>query len=111
MEAFLDNFNIAEETRENLLKFLNIFLEWNSKINLSGLKEKEEILEKHFLDSLFLNKFLKEGKVIDIGTGGGFPGMVLAIVNPNVSFTLVDSVNKKTNFLIEVKEKLNLKNV
>lgn len=105
------NINIEKEKLEKLLEFLNIFLEWNSKINLSGLKEKDDILEKHFVDSIFLNKFLKDGKAIDIGTGGGFPGMILAIINPHISFTLVDSINKKTNFLMEVKEKLNLKNV
>ncbi len=107
----LENYNLTQENKENLVKFLDIFLEWNNKINLSGLKDKDEILEKHFIDSIFLNKFLNKGKAIDIGTGGGFPGMVLAIINPHISFTLVDSVNKKTNFLLEVKEKLNLENV
>lgn len=115
-DIFLDilsqsSISLSNEKIDKLLEFLKIFLEWNDKINLSGLKSEKEILEKHFLDSIFLSSYLKEGNAIDIGTGGGFPGIVLAISNPNIDFTLVDSIAKKTKFLEHVKESLKLRNV
>lgn len=98
----------------NLLKYLNYLYEYNKHTNLTAIRDKEEILEKHFLDSLLLQKLIvekKPKKIIDIGTGAGFPGMVLAIFNPDIEFTLLDSVGKKTIFLEKIKTLLNLKNV
>ena len=78
-----------------------------------AIRDNEDLIEKHFIDSLIVHKKLpiREGNVIDIGTGAGFPGMVLAICNPNINFTLMDSVGKKTKFLEEIKTLLSLKNV
>ena len=90
---------------------MNILLEWNTKINLTAITDENEIIEKHFLDSLTVLKYIKNNdKVIDVGTGAGFPGIPVAI-NSQAQFTLLDSLNKRINFLNEVKDKLNLKNV
>ena len=87
--------------------------EYNAHTNLTALRDEKSIIEKHFLDSLLLQNLIKKEfkKAIDIGTGAGFPGMVLAIFNPNIEFTLMDSIGKKTKFLDLVKERLELHNV
>ncbi|WP_067139105.1 16S rRNA (guanine(527)-N(7))-methyltransferase RsmG [Oceanivirga salmonicida] len=98
---------------KKLEKYLELLIEKNKVINLTAIRDKEEIIIKHFEDSILLNDLLKETdkNIIDIGTGAGFPGMVLAILNPDKNFLLVDSVTKKVNFLNEVINELNLKNV
>lgn len=98
---------------EKSLKYLKLLQEYNSHTNITAIREEKQIIEKHFIDSLFLLKLFKETdkKVIDIGTGAGFPGMILAIFKPEIDFTLMDSVRKKTKFLELVKEELKLKNV
>ena len=102
-----------EDKIEKSLKYLEILLDYNSHTNLTAIREEKAIIEKHFLDSLLLHNLLKEEDktLIDIGTGAGFPGMMLAIFNKNKKFTLLDSVRKKTDFLELVKTELNLKNV
>ena len=102
-----------EDKIEKSLKYLKILLDYNSHTNLTAIREEKAIIEKHFLDSLLLQNLLKEEDetLIDIGTGAGFPGMMLAIFNENKKFTLLDSVRKKTDFLELVKTELNLKNV
>ena len=102
-----------EDKIEKSLKYLEILLDYNSHTNLTAIREKKAIIEKHFLDSLLLQNLLKEEEktLIDIGTGAGFPGMMLAIFNRDKKFTLLDSVRKKTDFLELVKTELNLKNV
>lgn len=103
----------TEDKIDNLIKYLNLLIEYNSHTNLTAIRDEKGIIEKHFLDSLLLQNLIKSGtkKAIDIGTGAGFPGMVLAIFNPEIAFTLMDSIGKKTKFLQQVKEKLNLNNV
>lgn len=105
--------NLTEEMIDNLLKYLEILLEYNSHTNLTAIRDSKDAIEKHFIDSLLLQNFIKESDktALDIGTGAGFPGMVLAICNPNINFTLMDSIEKKTKFLEMVKENLNLENV
>ena len=102
-----------EDKIEKSLKYLEILLDYNSHTNLTAIREEKAIIEKHFLDSLLLQNLLKDEDktLIDIGTGAGFPGMMLAIFNGNKKFTLLDSVRKKTDFLELVKTELNLKNV
>ena len=102
-----------EDKIEKSLKYLEILLDYNSHTNLTAIREEKAIIEKHFLDSLLLQNLLKDEDktLIDIGTGAGFPGMMLAIFNENKNFTLLDSVRKKTDFLELVKTELNLKNV
>ena len=102
-----------EDKIEKSLKYLEILLDYNSHTNLTAIREEKAIIEKHFLDSLLLQNLLKEEDetLIDIGTGAGFPGMMLAIFNENKNFTLLDSVRKKTDFLELIKTELDLKNV
>ncbi|MFK4785564.1 16S rRNA (guanine(527)-N(7))-methyltransferase RsmG [Fusobacterium sp. MFO224] len=104
---------VSEEKLDNLMKFLKLLMDYNSHTNLTAIRDEKGIIEKHFLDSLLLMKHfqLESGKAIDIGTGAGFPGMVLAICNPGIHFTLIDSVGKKIKFLNQVIEELKLDNV
>ena len=107
------NIEYTDKKVDNLIKYLELLIEYNSHTNLTALRDEKSIVEKHFLDSLLLQNLIKNGskKAIDIGTGAGFPGMVLAIFNPGIEFTLMDSIGKKTKFLELVKENLGLENV
>ena len=107
------NIEYTDKKVDNLIKYLEWFTEYNSHTNLTALRDEKSIIEKHFLDSLLLQNLIKREskKAIDIGTGAGFPGMVLAIFNPDIEFTLMDSIGKKTKFLELVKENLRLENV
>ena len=105
------NINISDENIEKLYKYMNILLEWNNKMNLTAITDEKDIIVKHFLDSLTILEYIKENStIIDIGTGAGFPGIPIAI-NSNAKITLVDSLNKRVNFLNEVKNQLNLENI
>lgn len=109
----MKKFNI-ELTDEQINKFniyCNMLIEWNSKMNLTAIKEPTEIAVKHFVDSCsVLNyvKIKKNAKVIDIGTGAGFPGIPLKILREDLDITLLDSLNKRLVFLNEVAKELNL---
>lgn len=107
---------IYKEKQDKFDKLLELYQEYNSHTNISAIREPEEVIEKHFLDSLasydFFASYGVEGlSLIDIGTGGGFPAIPLAIVFPELKITAVDSVGKKTRFIEEVKEKLSLSNL
>lgn len=105
------NLNISDENIKKLYEYMMLLLEWNEKINLTAITDESEIIEKHFIDSLTILKYIKDSdKVIDVGTGAGFPGIPLAI-NCGANITLLDSLNKRINFLQEVKEKLDLTNI
>lgn len=104
--------NIEEEQTKNLYKYMNLMLEWNEKINLTAITEPKEVILKHFVDSLTIIKYLnKEEKVIDVGTGAGFPGIPLNIMKNDCNYTLLDSLNKRITFLNEVINDLELKNI
>lgn len=106
------NIEITEEILKKFEIYKDFLIEYNSHTNLTAIKEEKDIYLKHFYDSLTANEFVKENdKVLDMGTGAGFPGMVLALKNPNSSFVLLDSNNKKINFLTLLKDKLNMNNV
>ncbi len=106
---------ISEHQLEQLITFRNLVIDSNKKFNLTSITEIDAFNVKHFLDSLIISNyfsgFAPNEKVIDIGSGGGFPGIPLAIYFPKTEFTLVDSTAKKTFFLHEVVQTLNLKNV
>ncbi len=104
---------VNDEAKGKMLNFLELLYEKNQVMNLTAIRDKEGMLEKHFIDSLLLTKVIKDEEklFIDVGTGAGFPGLVLAIFYPEKSFLLVDSVRKKIEFINEVIEKLGLKNV
>ena len=91
---------------------MNYLIEWNEKINLTAITEPKDIILKHFVDSLTIYKYLeKDKKIIDVGTGAGFPGIPLSIIDDDNKYVLLDSLNKRINFLNEVIDKLNLNNV
>lgn len=125
---------LSEKQKEQFIEFYEILIEWNKVMNLTAITEYEEVVEKHFVDSLSLVKVIpycsapapKEHElrdarmginmndvksVIDIGTGAGFPGIPLKIAFPQLKITLLDSLNKRVNFLNTVIEKLGLDNI
>ena len=107
-----EDIKVDENVSGEFWKYMNTLLEWNKNVNLTAITDGREIIEKHFIDSLTVLKYIKSGdKVIDVGTGAGFPGIPLAICKKDASFTLLDSLNKRINFLDVVKEEINLNNV
>lgn len=104
--------NIDEEKAKKFQKYKDLLLEWNNKINLTAITEENEIILKHFIDSCTILKYIEDNqKIIDIGTGAGFPGIPLKIMNESLKITLVDSLNKRVNFLNEVISELKLENI
>ena len=102
---------LEEKQIENFYKYMNLLLEWNEKMNLTAIIEPNGVILKHFVDSLTISNLIEKGQnVIDVGTGAGFPGIPLSIVN-NENITLLDSLNKRIIFLEEVINKLELKNI
>ena len=96
---------------DRLNTYGNMLVEWNEKMNLTAITEPEEVLYKHFLDCLLFFKNVQvpqNAKLIDVGTGAGFPGMVLKIARPDIELTLMDGLNKRLTFLNAVLEALNL---
>ncbi|MDD3645922.1 MAG: 16S rRNA (guanine(527)-N(7))-methyltransferase RsmG [Candidatus Gracilibacteria bacterium] len=114
MKKLLQKYSIelSTEELEKFEKFLELFKEKNAVVNLSAIRDDQGIIEKHFIDSIMLNVFYEvNGKVADMGTGGGFPLLPLAIINPEAEFLGIDSVGKKLKAVEEFSEKLGLKNV
>ena len=107
------NITFTNEMLDQLELYYQILVEENAKYNLTAITDKEAVYLKHFYDSLTLSKIieLNNQSLCDIGTGAGFPGMVLKIAFPNLKVTLVDATVKKCNFLKLVIEKLNLKDI
>ena len=107
------NINISVYTLSKLEEYYQILVEENKKYNLTAITEEEQVYLKHFYDSLCIIKIidLKDQYLLDIGTGAGFPGLVLKIVFPELKIDLLDSTNKKCLFLQMVIDKLQLKNV
>ena len=112
----LEELNIKLEKRQmcQFLQYYELLVEWNSFMNLTAITDYDEVIKKHFVDSLSLIKAIdlsKEISVIDIGTGAGFPGIPLKIAFPNLKITLLDSLNKRIKFLNEVINILELKDI
>ena len=94
--------------------YREILVDWNQKMNLTGIEDEKEVYIKHFLDSVssVKNNYIKDGiSIIDVGTGAGFPGLPLRICLENIELTLLDSLNKRINFLQEVSDSLELDNI
>lgn len=101
-----------EKKAEKLFVYMNLILKWNESINLTAITDHNQFIVKHYVDSLLIDSFIKgANRVLDIGTGAGFPGIPLKIYNPDIEFTLIDSVNKKINVINDVIQKLGLKNI
>lgn len=106
------NVNINEEIGEKFYKYTELLLEWNKKINLTAITDLDDIILKHYVDSLTINKYItNNNRIIDIGTGAGFPGIPLKLLNKEKEFILVDSLNKRVKFLEEVVNQLNINNI
>ena len=108
------NIEINEEQLNQLNIYYELLIEYNKVMNLTGITEKEQVYLKHFYDSLTISKILnlkEEESLCDIGTGAGFPGLVIKILYPHLKVTLVDSLNKRIEFLKKVITELNLKNI
>ena len=101
--------SIEQNQINQLITYADLLVDWNTKINLTAICDEDGIAKKHFLDSataLLTGKIT--GKVIDVGTGAGFPGLVLKILKPEIELTLLDSLNKRINFLKDVAEKIDV---
>lgn len=106
------NIEIDNKKEEQFYNYMKLLLEWNEKINLTAITEQNDIILKHFIDSITINKYIEQSNsIIDIGTGAGFPGIPLKIMNQNKKITLVDSLNKRINFLNEVCKEISLENI
>lgn len=100
--------------QEQLKKFYHLLISWNEKINLTRITSENEVYLKHFYDSLTITKVIDLNKVntlCDVGTGAGFPGIVLKIVYPNLKITLVDALQKRVNYLNEIIKELGLSDI
>ena len=105
---------VNDQMISDLKTYREILVDWNQKMNLTGIEEEKEVFIKHFLDSISAvsNGYIKDGiSLIDVGTGAGFPGLPLNICLQNIKLTLLDSLNKRINFLQEVSNTVNLKDV
>ncbi len=113
VELIKKYFDITSKQQELLLKFADLLQEWNKKINLISRKDMDFLWERHILHSLAIAKIidLKNAKVIDVGSGGGLPGLPLAILFPQAYFTLIDTIAKKINALESIVDSLGLENV
>jgi 16S rRNA (guanine527-N7)-methyltransferase len=115
MEIILKYFSsLTSEQKECFGKLMELYTDWNSKINVISRKDIDELYTHHVLHSLSIAKFIqfKPGtKIIDVGCGGGFPGIPLAIMFPETHFTMVDSIGKKITVVKEISESLGLKNI
>lgn len=111
-EAMQFRIELSEKEQDNFYNYMKLLLDWNEKINLTAITEPKEVITKHFVDSLSITQYINEiDRILDIGTGAGFPGIPLKIVLEKNEITLLDSLNKRINFLNEVIEKLELKNI
>jgi 16S rRNA (guanine527-N7)-methyltransferase len=102
---------LTEEQAARLLRLLDELVKWNATYNLTAIRKREEMITHHLLDSLAVNADLSGETIADVGTGAGFPGLPLAVVNPARQFTLIDSNNKKVRFVAHAARTLGLSNV
>ena len=114
MEKYLKiiSITLTQKQMDQFYDYMNLLLEWNEKINLTAITKPEEIILKHFIDSIISMKEIKENsKIVDVGTGAGFPGIPIKIYRNDVEITLLDSLNKRVNFLDTVIKELKLEKI
>jgi 16S rRNA (guanine527-N7)-methyltransferase len=106
-----NNHHLSATVNQQLLDFLALLDKWNQVFNLTAIRNAEDMVVLHILDSLAIAPFLFGKRIIDVGTGAGLPGIPLALTQPDKEFFLLDSNGKKTRFLNQVKSELSLKNI
>ena len=115
LREFLESQKVYEDSKvDKLVGYMEEILQWNTKVNLTNIVDKNDFIEKHYIDSLVIGseeKFLNSKSIIDVGTGGGFPGVPLAICYPDKDFTLLDSLNKRLKIIDQLTEELDINNV
>jgi 16S rRNA (guanine527-N7)-methyltransferase len=102
---------LSDQVIDQLMTYLNLVEKWNRVYNLTAIRERDEMIKLHFLDSLSILSHVHVKNILDVGSGAGFPGIVLAITKPELKVTVMDSVNKKTTFMQQVKSELSLTNL
>ncbi|MFK8052390.1 MAG: 16S rRNA (guanine(527)-N(7))-methyltransferase RsmG [Woeseiaceae bacterium] len=103
--------SLSDETVSQFLQLIEMLAKWNRAYNLTAITEPAAVIRKHFLDSLSIHDRLQGPTMLDVGTGGGFPGLPLAMIRPDLTFTLLDSHAKKLRFIDHVAATFNLHNV
>ena len=117
MKAKLDsllaqaNIQVSEQQKDQLIELVNLLNKWNKAYNLTSVRDPQEMLVKHILDSLVVSPYLQGDRFIDVGTGPGLPGLPLALINPDKQFVLLDSLGKRVSFIRNAVLKLRLTNV
>lgn len=113
LKADMIDVHLDDNQLEEFWNYKEMVLEWNNKINLTAIIDDEDFINKHFIDSLTIAKYIpkQKGKMIDIGTGAGFPGIPLKIVNKDIEIVLFDALNKRLKVLEEIINSLKLKNI
>ena len=102
---------LSDQVIDQLMTYLNLVEKWNRVYNLTAIRERDEMIKLHLLDSLSILNHVHVKNILDVGSGAGFPGIVLAITKPELKVTVMDSVNKKTTFMQQVKSELALANL
>ena len=102
---------LDEKQQSKLIKYVELLAKWNKTYNLTAVRKPEQMVTRHILDSLSICPYLRGKSILDVGTGAGLPGIPLAIVFPERQFTLLDSNNKKTRFVVQAVSELELPNV
>ncbi len=113
-DALIFGIHLSDEQLSQFYSYYQILIEWNEKINLTAITDFDEVIKKHFLDSLSIGRIIDQNEnvsILDIGTGAGFPGIPIKIAFPNTNITLMDSLNKRVKFLNEVINILELKKI
>lgn len=107
-----NNIKLEKSQYEKYYIYMKNVLEWNTKINVTAVRDEENFIIKHYIDSLMISNYINNGvKIVDIGTGAGFPGIPLKLYNENIDITLIDSINKKLNVIRESIKELNLEKI
>lgn len=110
-DALIFGINLSDDQLDQFYRYYEMLIDWNEKINLTSITDFDEVLQKHFLDSLSIGRMISQDSslsIIDIGTGAGFPGIPIKIAFPDTNITLMDSLNKRIHFLNEVIDELKL---
>lgn len=105
------NLQVSAESLDKLVRYLELLQKWNKVHNLTAVRDPDEMVTLHLLDSLVVLPYIRAGRLLDVGSGAGFPGIVLAICLPDLQVTTVDSVQKKATFMRQAKAELQLNNL